>query len=38
MGQAEAMAWMLFLAVLILSFIVFRTSGRWVYYGGEERK
>lgn len=38
MGQAEAMAWMLFLAVLVLSFIVFRTSGSWVYYGGEERK
>jgi multiple sugar transport system permease protein len=38
MGQAEAMAWMLFLVVLILSYIVFRTSTRWVYYGGEERK
>jgi multiple sugar transport system permease protein len=38
MGQAEAMAWMLFLAVLLLSFIVFRTSAGWVYYGGEERK
>ncbi len=38
MGQAEAMAWMLFLAVLVLSYIVFRTSARWVYYGGEERK
>jgi multiple sugar transport system permease protein len=38
MGQAEAMAWLLFIAVLLLSYIVFRTSGRWVYYGGEERK
>jgi multiple sugar transport system permease protein len=38
MGQAEAMAWMLFIAVLVLSFIVFRTSAGWVYYGGEERK
>jgi len=38
MGQAEAMAWMLFLAVLVLSFVVFRTSGGWVYYGGEEKK
>lgn len=38
MGQAEAMAWLLFLAVLVLSFIIFRSSGRWVYYGGDERK
>jgi len=38
MGQAEAMAWLLFLAVLILSFLVFWSSNRWVYYGGEERK
>jgi multiple sugar transport system permease protein len=38
MGQAEAMAWMLFLVVLILSFVVFRSSARWVYYGGDERK
>jgi multiple sugar transport system permease protein len=38
MGQAEAMAWMLFLAVLLLSYIVFRTSAGWVYYGGDERK
>jgi multiple sugar transport system permease protein len=38
MGQAEAMAWLLFLAVLVLSFIVFRTSAGWVYYGGDERR
>lgn len=38
MGQAESMAWLLFLAVLVLSYVVFRTSGSWVYYGGEERK
>jgi multiple sugar transport system permease protein len=38
MGQAEAMAWMLFIAVLVLSYVVFRTSAGWVYYGGEERK
>ena len=38
MGQAEAMAWMLFITVLVLSYIVFRTSAGWVYYGGEERK
>jgi len=32
------MAWLLFLAVLVLSFIVFRTSAGWVYYGGDERR
>jgi multiple sugar transport system permease protein len=35
MGYASAMAWILFILVLIVSFITFRTSARWVYYGGE---
>jgi len=35
MGYASAMAWMLFLIVLVLTLIVFRTSAKWVYYGGE---
>jgi len=38
MGRATAMAWMLFIAILLLTLIVFRSSARWVYYGGEERK
>ena len=38
MGQAEAMAWALFLVVLILSAVVFKSSARWVYYGGGEEK
>jgi multiple sugar transport system permease protein len=37
MGRATAMAWALFLVILALSYVIFRTSG-WVYYGGEERK
>lgn len=37
MGRASAMAWVLFLVILLLSYVIFRTSG-WVYYGGEERK
>jgi multiple sugar transport system permease protein len=37
MGRATAMAWVLFLVILLLSFVVFRTSG-WVHYGGEEKK
>jgi len=34
MGYASAMAWVLFMIVSLATFIVFRTSGRWVYYGG----
>ena len=38
MGKASAMAWILFLVVLVFTFLMFRTSARWVYYhGGEER-
>jgi multiple sugar transport system permease protein len=37
MGRASAMAWVLFLVILVLSYVIFRTSG-WVHYGGEERK
>lgn len=36
MGYASALAWILFLIIAILSFLVFRTSSRWVYYGGED--
>jgi multiple sugar transport system permease protein len=38
MGQAEAMAWALFVVVLVLSFLVFKSSARWVYYGGADEK
>lgn len=34
MGYASAMAWVLFLIVLALTLVVFRSSGRWVYYEG----
>jgi multiple sugar transport system permease protein len=30
------MAWILFLIILLFSFVLFRTSARWVYYGGEK--
>lgn len=36
MGYASAMAWVLFAIVMVLTFVVFRTSARWVYYGGEK--
>jgi len=34
MGYASAMAWVLFIIVVGLTLLVFRSSGRWVYYGG----
>lgn len=35
MGYASAMAWVLFLIVLVATVVLFRTSG-WVYYRSEE--
>ena len=37
MGRASAMAWVLFLVILLLTLVVFKSSG-WVHYGGEEKK
>lgn len=37
MGYAAALAWVLFLIVLVLSLIIFRFFGRRVYYEGEGR-
>lgn len=34
MGYASALAWVLFLILLLLTTLVFRTSERWVYYEG----
>lgn len=34
MGIASAMAWILFLVVLVLTIFVFKTSNKWVYYEG----
>jgi ABC-type sugar transport system permease subunit len=34
MGYASALAWVLFVVVLGLTIILFRTAGRWVYEGG----
>lgn len=35
MGYASALAWILFVIVLALTLIVFRTSAKWVYYEAE---
>src|SRR6266540_4333014 len=35
MGKASALAWVLFIIIVIYSALLFKTSARWVYYGGE---
>lgn len=35
MGYASAMAWVLFAIVLILTWLIVRSAGSWVYYEGE---
>jgi multiple sugar transport system permease protein len=37
MGYASALAWILFVLIVICTILVFRSSARWVYYGGEAR-
>lgn len=36
MGYACAMAWILFLIILVFTLLLFRSSARYVYYGGEK--
>lgn len=36
MGKASALAWILFFIIVFFTLILFRTSARWVYYGGDE--
>jgi len=35
MGYASALAWILFIIVIILTLLQFRLAGKWVYYGGQ---
>ncbi|MFD0716624.1 carbohydrate ABC transporter permease [Paenibacillus sp. GCM10027626] len=35
MGHASAMAWILFIITSVVTYLIFRTSNRWVTYGGE---
>jgi multiple sugar transport system permease protein len=37
MGYASSMAWILFIIVLVLTLLVFRSSQYWVYYEGQLR-
>ena len=34
MGYASAMAWILFVIVMVLTIVIFKTHRRWVHYGG----
>jgi multiple sugar transport system permease protein len=34
MGYASAMAWIMFVAILTITLIIFRSARHWVYYGG----
>jgi multiple sugar transport system permease protein len=36
MGTASALAWILFIIIVVFTVMLFRSSGRWVYYGGEK--
>jgi multiple sugar transport system permease protein len=38
MGYASALAWMLFLIIMVFTLIQFRLARQWVYYEGEKRE
>jgi multiple sugar transport system permease protein len=35
MGKASALAWILFVVIVVFTFVLFKTTGRFVYYAGE---
>ncbi|MCB0100125.1 MAG: sugar ABC transporter permease, partial [Caldilineaceae bacterium] len=37
MGKANALAWILFAVIIFFTFVLFRASGRFVYYAGSSR-
>ena len=32
-GYAAALSWLLFMVIMVLTYIIFKTSARWVFYG-----
>ena len=38
MGYASAMAWLLFMATLVITLIIFRTARLWVFYAAGDQK
>jgi multiple sugar transport system permease protein len=37
MGKASALAWILFVVIVVFTYLLFRFSGRFVYYAGASR-
>ena len=37
MGYASALAWVLFVIIFVLTYLLVRSSDRWVYYEGTPR-
>ena len=37
MGNASAMAWLLFLVTLVITLVIFRSASLWVFYSGGEQ-
>ena len=38
LGYASALAWVLFVLILVFTLLIFRTSRTWVYYEGERKE
>nr|MBA2254799.1 sugar ABC transporter permease [Chloroflexota bacterium] len=38
MGYASAIAWFMFLVILVLTLLIFRSSSAWVYYEAEVKR
>jgi multiple sugar transport system permease protein len=38
MGYASALAWVLFVCILLLTLLIFRSASHWVYYEGESKE
>jgi multiple sugar transport system permease protein len=38
MGKASALAWVLFVVIVFFTIMLFRSSARWVYYGGDDAR
>jgi multiple sugar transport system permease protein len=36
MGKASAVAWVILIIIVLFTALMFRSSAKWVYYGGEE--
>jgi multiple sugar transport system permease protein len=36
MGKASALAWVMFIVIMFFTVVLFKTSAKWVYYGGSD--